>query len=196
MERFSRDAVTTVNPLLAFRCLPNMPIFHITANFGIQGPYFISYPGVGQFYLALEQAKTMLMNGDIDLALLGGVADQLNFLVKRHFSRLSFQGELLDGAGFLCLERESDAKRRGANILMRPLKTVLSYQAPDLLERVPDFRETTSFNANTRESGDYQGPGTLVFQMADQIKSGGSGRLTHKVDTFDGISALSEWSLI
>ena len=55
-QRFSTDAFSALNPLLTFRCLPNMPAFHVSLNFDIQGPYFVSYPGIGQFYLALEEA--------------------------------------------------------------------------------------------------------------------------------------------
>ena len=55
-----REAFTAVNPLLTFRCLSNMPAFHVSVNFDIQGPYLVTYPGPGQFYLALEEAVAAL----------------------------------------------------------------------------------------------------------------------------------------
>src|ERR1051325_4482828 len=73
MEKFSTAGFRAVNGLLTFRCLPNMPAFHISVNCGIQGPYFVTYPGPGQFYLALEEAITALRQGTIDIALVGGV---------------------------------------------------------------------------------------------------------------------------
>ena len=42
MELFSTAGIEQVNPLLTFRCLPNMPIFHVSLNFGICGPYFVT----------------------------------------------------------------------------------------------------------------------------------------------------------
>src|SRR5437667_1190818 len=48
MEAFSRAGFRTVNGLLTFRCLPNMPAFHVSTNYDIQGPYFVTYPGPGQ----------------------------------------------------------------------------------------------------------------------------------------------------
>jgi 3-oxoacyl-(acyl-carrier-protein) synthase len=69
MECFSTVGIEQVNPLLTFRCLPNMPIFHVSLNFGLRGPYFVTYPGIGQLYLALELAATALRSGEIDCTL-------------------------------------------------------------------------------------------------------------------------------
>ncbi|MCP4691820.1 MAG: hypothetical protein GY859_27490, partial [Desulfobacterales bacterium] len=60
MEKFSTEGYDGVNPILAFSCLPNMPAHHLSANFDIQGEYFITYPGVAQFYLALQEAVARL----------------------------------------------------------------------------------------------------------------------------------------
>ena len=40
MERFSTAGFRTVNGLLTFRCLPNMPRDHVSANFDIQRTVF------------------------------------------------------------------------------------------------------------------------------------------------------------
>lgn len=47
MQRFSSEASTALNPLLTFKCLPNMPVFHVSYNLHIQGPYYVTYPGAG-----------------------------------------------------------------------------------------------------------------------------------------------------
>ena len=84
MAAFSTKGLDAVNPLLTFRTLPNMPAFHVSMNFDVQGPYWVGYPGAGQFYLALEEAVAALESGSIDRAVVGGVADQSNFLVRHH----------------------------------------------------------------------------------------------------------------
>lgn len=107
--RFSRVGYPRANPLLTFRCLPNMPAFHVSVNFGIEGPYFVTYPGLAAFYDALEEATVALARGRIDVALVGGVAHQENFLVRHHFGRNLAPGEpkeeLADAAAFVVLER-------------------------------------------------------------------------------------------
>jgi len=37
LRRFGTDGFAAVNPLLTFRCLPNMPAYHVSACFDIQG---------------------------------------------------------------------------------------------------------------------------------------------------------------
>src|SRR5436309_6093271 len=88
MLRMSTVGYHSLNPLLTFRCLSNMPAYHVSANFDLQGPYFVTYPGASQFYLALEEAAAALEAGRIDVALVGGVAHQYNFLVRHHFHRV------------------------------------------------------------------------------------------------------------
>jgi beta-ketoacyl synthase-like protein len=122
MEAFSTAGFRTVNGLLTFRCLPNMPAYHVSTNFDIQGPYFVTYPGPGQFYVALEEALIALAEGTIDAALVGGVAHQRNFLVESHFARIEPPipaARLRDAAGFLTLERVGGAAVRRAPVLAK-----------------------------------------------------------------------------
>ena len=88
MGAFASRGYRRAHPLLAFRCLPNMPAFHISVNLGILGPYVICYPSCAQTYLALEQACMALDEGQVDVALVAGVAHQTNFLVQHHFARI------------------------------------------------------------------------------------------------------------
>ncbi len=203
MERFSTEGVEQVNPLLTFRCLPNMPIFHVSMNFGIQGSYFITYPGVGQFYLALERAVSELRRGAVDLALVGAVADQDNFLVRHHVRRLSSSREntetappdVSDSAGCLCLELESSARKRGAAPRLEFLSSVIEYEAPDLLEGAASYTErlTTSQPCELPGEGRYRGPTSLPVSLSRLSEAGVSEEITHKVTTRDGFTAASRW---
>jgi 3-oxoacyl-(acyl-carrier-protein) synthase len=116
MRKFATEGIEQVNPLLTFRCLPNMPAFHVSLNFDIRGPYRVAYPGVGQFYAMLEEAVCDLREGRVRHALVGGVADQNNFLVEFFFQRSAQRAELgrHDAAGFLCIELAETARARGA----------------------------------------------------------------------------------
>ncbi len=131
MRRFSTDGFRAVNGLLTFRCLPNMPAFHVSTNFDIQGPYFVTYPGPGQFYVALEEAVMALEEGAIDVALVGGVAHQRNFLVESHFARIEPGIRLIDAAGFLILERESHARLRCSAVCSRLTELTVEYTPHD-----------------------------------------------------------------
>ncbi|MEE9466350.1 MAG: beta-ketoacyl synthase N-terminal-like domain-containing protein, partial [Candidatus Neomarinimicrobiota bacterium] len=102
MELFTTKGYDAFNPLLTFRCLTNMPAYHISVNFDIRGPYFVTYPGIGQWYSALAEACTALQSSQIDVALVGAVAHQRNFLVAHHFSRIPAPvpvESLIDSAG-------------------------------------------------------------------------------------------------
>src|SRR6185295_3498273 len=131
-DRFARDAFASLNPLLTFRCLSNMPAFHVSVNFDLQGPYFVTYPGPGQFYVALDEARAALAAGRVDVALVLGVAHQQNFLVKHQFARLDPpQTALADAAGCLVLER---GDRAAGRVRGRLLEFELAYAPSDPFE--------------------------------------------------------------
>jgi 3-oxoacyl-(acyl-carrier-protein) synthase len=182
MEQFSTIGIEQVNPLLTFRCLPNMPVFHVSLNFGLRGPYFVTYPGIGQFYLALEAAASALGSGEIDCALVGGVADQRNFLVEYHFSRLPQPTALErhDAAAVLCLETRAHAADRGAPRRAELLELEVSYEPHDPLGAPPaDFDD------------DALGPASLGCALHDATGK----ELVHAARTRDGFRAQSRWSL-
>src|SRR5262245_48031836 len=166
MARFSTDAFRALNPLLTFRCLPNMQAFHVSLNLDLQGPYWVGYPGIGQFYVALEEASAALVDHTIDVALVGGVADQDNFLVRHHFSRIDpFRDPetvapqlgdpervaLRSAAGFLVLERRSDAERRGAYAKATLVACDLRYCPADPFECVGTHEERTMIDGYLRD---------------------------------------------
>ncbi len=182
MERFSTHGYGSVNPLLTFRCLSNMPAFHVSVNFDLQGPYFVSYPGPGQFYQALEEARAALAERRVDVALVLGVAHQQNFLVRHHFSRLvPPELDRVDAAGCLVLERPGAAASRGAAIRGR------------LVDCRCDYRPFNPFEESVapEEAGAdrVHGPASLPVALA----TAAPGPLRHTLRSRDGIVASSLW---
>jgi len=181
MERFSTDGYASVNPLLTFRCLSNMPAYHVSVNFDLQGPYFVTYPGAGQFYQALEEAAAAIRGGRIDVALVGGVAHQDNFLVRHHFRRLEpSEDRRVDSAGILVLEA---ASRAGPRVRGRLLRWTIDYRAVDPFEESPSPVEIGADGA--------MGPASLPVALAQRP----SGRFRHELRSRDGFVASSEWEL-
>ncbi len=204
--QFSNQVMSHFNPLITFKCLPNMPIFHTSLNFGIQGRYFISYPGVGQFYAALETAISSLENGESKVALVGGAADQNNFLVAHHFSRLGHGVEynLVDTAGFLCLEGFDAAKARNARIYAVLENFTSIYKTFDILSEMPVHEEkflagnTTLAPERplTPRQVDYFGPASLVLGLEKAIAKKSSSPYRHSAQTIDGFQLDSTWQLM
>ena len=192
MELFSTTGYNAINPLLTFRCLSNMPAFHISVNFDVQGPYFVTYPGIGQFYQALEQARAVLAAGEVDIALVGAVAAQRNFLVEHHHARLQppVSAEVLaDVAGCLVLETESHARERDATVRGRLLRHDLAYQPFNPFEHQPEFHE--QFDGGELPHGEL-GPASLAVGLSLNT----SGVLRHEAQTRDGFRVASQWELV
>lgn len=192
--RFGREGYQRAHPLLTFRCLPNIPAYHISANFNVQGRYFVSYPGPAQLYQALVEAVAALDAKEVDVALVGGVAHQRNFLVEHHFSRLCPPvppNRLADAGGLLVLEGAERASRRGAQVLAELLDVTLSYEPFDALEAWPSASESPE--ATT--PGVELGPAALCVQLERAWRSGAGPRFEHQLQSRDGFSAASSWRL-
>ncbi len=196
MARFGSGGFQRAHPLLTFRCLPNMPAFHVSANFNVQGPYFVSYPGIGQVYSALEEACVELDSGRIDVALAFGVAHQRNFLVQHHFSRIEppvAAGTLWDAGACVILERAEHALARGARARMELLKLDQRYTPHSAIsEQTPQREQVTG--ARLRE-GVY-GPASLFSLLFDALAAGNEGEVLHRVETRDHLSAQSRWRVL
>lgn len=199
MTRFSTKGYAAVNPLLTFRCLSNMPAFHISVNFDVQGSYLVTYPGPAQFYLAVEEAVAALEANRVDIALVGGVAHQENFLVAHHFSRIDYPiaaERLVDAAGCLVLESAAHAANRSVQPLGRLLEWDLSYSAYHPFEETPlpaeSFRREGPSGAledNWLESA----MGAASLPVALSLAGGGVFR--HQLRSRDGFAAASVWEL-
>jgi len=185
IRRLSTSGYSQLNPLLTFRCLSNMPAFHISVNFDIQGPYFVTYPGAGQFYVALEQACSALRFGMIDIAIIGGVAHQQNFLVEHHFRRIEPAADrLLDAGGCLISELAEHANQRGARVRAVLREYNVRYRAHD------PFRESLK----PREIGADPAMGPASLPVA--LSLGREPKLRHEITGRDGINASSLWELV
>lgn len=86
-RRATNEAFQAMNPLLTFKCLPNMPVFHVSFNLAIRGGYHVAYPGAGQFLTALDLALRDLRRGRFEHAIVGAVTDQRNTLTRHHLER-------------------------------------------------------------------------------------------------------------
>ena len=196
MARFSAGGFQRAHPLLTFRCLPNMPAFHVSANFNVQGPYFVSYPGVGQVYGALEEACVELDSGRIDVALAFGVAHQRNFLVQHHFSRIEppvAAGALWDAAACVILERAEQATGRGARARIELIELAQRYTPhSSIADQIPQREQVTG--GRLREGA--CGPASLFTFLFDALASGGASEIVHTVDTRDHLSARSRWRVL
>lgn len=191
MERFSTEGFAAVNPLLTFRCLPNMPAFHVSINFDLQGPYFVTYPGASQAYVALEEAHAALDRGEIDVALFGGVAHQQNFLVAHHFARLepaTAREGLRDAAGFLVIERADAARARGAAVRARCREIEVSYAIHDPFDPPAPLERLDGEPVAV-----HLGPASLPAMLAARAPLAEVAR--HEVRGADGIVGKSTWEL-
>lgn len=183
MSRFSTEGYAAVNPLLTFRCLSNMPAYHVSVNFDLRGPYLVTYPGPAQTYLALEEALGALEAGVIDAALVGGVAHQRNWLVESHGLRLRPPADvasLRDAAGFLVIERSADALARGATVRRRLRHYRIAYRRHD------------PFDEPTLHADDPMGSASLPVALSLHRAPCD---LDHTVRGRDGIEAQSSWEV-
>jgi hypothetical protein len=193
MARFAANAFGAINPLLTFRVLPNMPAFHVSLNFDIQGPYTVSYPGIGQFYAVLEDAWAALEARLIDVALVGGVADQRNVLVEHHFSRLEppvGPARLANVGAFLTIERAVDARARGAAVRARLTDYDVTY-APVEPFTATMPAECVSRNGACEPEALHAGPASLAMALSETV----GGRVTHRARTRDGFTVESTWEI-
>jgi len=180
MGRFTADGYNSVSPLLTFRCLTNMPAFHISVNADVRGPYFVTYPDSGQLYVALDEACAALEEKRVDIALLVGVAHRRNFLVEHHFGRLSPPVEptmLRDAAGCLVLERADDSARRSAARRGRLVHHEIGYRPHD------------PFAESLGTPSDETGPASLPTAFC----AAPAGRFEHRTDGADGVEGFSVW---
>ncbi len=190
---FFSHGFQTANPLLTFRCLCNMPAYHVSFNFDIRGAYVVTYPDIGQWYAALETACLDLRAGRVEVALVGGVAHQRNYLVEHHHARLTppvAPEQLHNDAGFIVLERGATARKRGAKILFSLLEMQTEYAS-----RAP-FAGATAGHLSEASMG-ASNPAAPVLALARSLTGGemAGGRYRHEFSTREGVRGWSEWEL-
>lgn len=198
MRRFADGGYQMGRPLLTFRCLPNMPAYHVSVNFGVRGPYLVTYPAAGQFALALEEARAALRQGEIDVALVGAVAHQRNFLVEHHFARLLppvDRHRLRDIGAFLVLESAAHATERGAQVRGRLCALEVNYQTFDPESSMPAQHERFEADGASLSDARQLGPASLPVWLSEAWSGTAPAmRLSHQVSTRDGLVATSTWT--
>jgi len=125
LARFGSAGLKAVSPILSFKILSNMPLCFVSINENIQGPNAIYAPWEGAGAQAVEAGIRAVLAGDARCALVGGSdvkTHELAFTtLQQHglFSSWTDKGAGMtpaEGAAFIVLELEDDAKSRGARI--------------------------------------------------------------------------------
>lgn len=125
LTRFGSAGLKAVSPILSFKILGNMPICFVAINEGIRGPNAIFTPWEGQGMQAVETGLRALRNGQVRAVLVGGCdvkTHELSFLGLEQqgvFDSWKKTGRGVipgEGSVFLVLERQAEARNRGARI--------------------------------------------------------------------------------
>ncbi len=146
MKRFSKEAIFQLNPLLTFKCLPNMALYHVSNELRIHGRYFISYPGPGQWFQCLERAVNDLQAGRVSYALVGAATYQNNKLVKHQIGRMDIgpAKEMVDIAAFWVLTKGDNAR----TLAMLRILDIHYHPFDPLSFTATDHTENKLFNQN------------------------------------------------
>jgi hypothetical protein len=159
-----------------------MPAYHVSAAFGLSGPYVVAYPGGGQLGLVLEEAVAALAMGRLSAALVVGVTHQRNFLVERHFEKQLppvAPDALRDAAA--CLVLVADAPRVAEFPGVRVLE--LGYEpSEDAWPR----RELARIDGEV-ETVDELGPAALP-DLVHRAFSTGASSLSYELRARDGLT--------
>ncbi|MBT3980026.1 MAG: hypothetical protein HOE90_01660 [Bacteriovoracaceae bacterium] len=134
---FSDLAYNSMNPLLTFKCLPNMALFHTSYNLGVTGRYFMTYSGVSDWVQCLQKGIKDLEDGIIDYAIVGSACDQDNFLVRQFYQRLGhdLNKDPIDSASVMILRRDD---------LGLQIKDVIeSYRPVDIGNKISEIQGKT-----------------------------------------------------
>jgi 3-oxoacyl-[acyl-carrier-protein] synthase II len=136
LARFGQTGLRSVNPILSFKILSNMPLCFVSICENIQGPNAVYAPWEGQGAQAIEAGVRALKGGEARCVVVGGCdvkTHELAFLGLEQQSALESwkpghagkdagaPGGVIpgEGAAFLVMEREADARARGARTYAR-----------------------------------------------------------------------------
>ena len=186
MKRFATEAAISLNPLLTFKCLPNMPVYHVSNNLNITGCYSVTYPGAGQWFQILQQAMQDLDCEKIDYAVVCAVADQLNPLVKHHIQRSQPDSieKLIDTACVFILGR-SNSKNKIASIT----NLKMTYHPRDMLAHTADEKIVKRALKHI-DAGPVDPALHLALHLDDTLqKNTELNKYSINISTIDGISA-------
>ncbi|MFC3998992.1 beta-ketoacyl-[acyl-carrier-protein] synthase family protein [Nocardiopsis sediminis] len=135
-RRLDEQGPWAVSPLLLPMLIPNMAAGHIALRFGAQGPNFVTATACASGATAIGCALGLLRGGTCDVVITGGTEAAIVPLLVAGFGRMGAlsrrTGEpaaasrpfdagrdgfvIGEGSGIMVLEREADARARGARI--------------------------------------------------------------------------------
>jgi len=130
-RRLGEEGLSTCNPLLSFKLLPNMALCYISMLYGIRGDNLVFNPWPGNAAQAIVAGARAIAWGEADCALVGGCDCKTHFIGFLTFSQmglLSPTGECRpferdrdglvpgEGAAILVLEEMENARKRRASI--------------------------------------------------------------------------------
>ncbi len=134
---------------------PNMPLWHVAKEYGLQGPSFNCLTACAASTQAIGEAVSVLQSGDADVMLSGGTHTMLHALGITGFNRLTalstFDGDpkkasrpfskdrggfvMGEGSGMLVLETLEHALARGAT----PLAEIVGFGSSADAYRITDL---------------------------------------------------------
>src|SRR5215471_25032 len=154
------------------RTVANNPAGEISLNLGITGPHYTIGAACAAGNAGLIQGAQMLLLGECDVALAGGVSESIHTFGI--FASFKAQGALAwhddptkasrpfdadrtgivvaEGGGMFVLERMSDAKDRGAKIYAEMVGWAMNSDASDFVMPNPD-RQVECLQAALKRSG-------------------------------------------
>lgn len=199
MRRFSSEGMRKTHPLLTFRCLPNMPAFHVSVNFDVRGPYFCTYPSAAQTYAALARAIDWIEDDEADLVLVGAVAHQRNFLVEHHLGRLEHpvtSDELRDAGAVVVIERESRAIARGAKPLAAIERPIVRYSPRRPFEAgSPALVDEWRLGERSERAAEHDvGCASPLVALGHRVER--AGVWEHSLTTREGVSVSARWEVL
>jgi len=154
------------------RTVANNPAGEVTMNLGIHGPHYTIGAACAAGNAGLIQGAQMLMLGECDLALAGGVSESIHtfgiFAGFKSQGALAFHDDpnqasrpfdterngivVSEGGAVYVLERLSDARARGANILGELAGWCINSDATDAVLPNPD-RQAQCMREAIRRAG-------------------------------------------
>ncbi len=168
--------------------IPNAPAGQVAIKFGLQGECKAVTTACAAGTMAIGDAFRLLRDGELDLAVTGGVEKALGdedgfslvgFDVLRTVSRRNDDPEhasrpfdrdrggfvMADGAGILVLEREEHARARGARILARVTGYAATCDAHSMMALAPDGEQIVRVMRGALASADRR-PEDVVYVNA------------------------------
>jgi 3-oxoacyl-[acyl-carrier-protein] synthase II len=126
LERFGRVALKRIRPVLSFKILANMPICFVSIFENLRGPNAVYTPWEGNGAQAIAAGIRAIRRGEVPCAVVGACDVKTRALSFVSLQQLGVFDSWIscgcgaipgEGAAFLVLENEEQARRRCARVL-------------------------------------------------------------------------------